>query len=297
MLVPVLFILFFIVLISGATLEVGAIAAHVALSERATAYADVALSRAINEYGTFLSQEIGQLGPQAVVTANQTPPAPGPTSAPSQLIPPYQDALSGTCNAPTSLTAAECPFSYTVHVTIGSSTAATLSGPNTSNELQTNYADEQKLSVRLDVNVVGTDALALPLAKRSIILVYRVYNNAPYATLAGARSIDTSTTSASVTAGDSSGGQETLSSGASADTRIHTVAWCTQIGYGLPSNHYTVVNHPPNNEGLSWNGANNAEELPCLTPAGAVLSTPMPTDHYDSHAWTSLGTANTGWSP
>jgi len=297
MFIPVLFILAFIVLISGATLEVGAIAAHIALSERATAYADVALSRAINEYGTFLSEEISQLGPAAVVTANQPPPAPGMTSPPSSLIPPYQDASKGTCNAPTSLTGAECPFSFAVHVTIGSSTAAALNGPNTSNQLQTNYADEQKLSVRLDVNVVGPDAAALPLAKRSIILMYRVYNNAPYATLTGARSIDTSTTSASVTAGDSSGGVETLGSGASADTRIHTVAWCTQIGDGVPPQNTTVIKRTPNNEGLSWNGNQNAQELPCLTPSGTIMSTPMPTDHYDSHPWTSLGTANTGWSP
>jgi hypothetical protein len=274
--IPVFFLLVFIVMIAGTTLEIGAITAQTALTNRANAYADVDMSRAISDYDVYLQNLVSYYG--SGVVANPI----------IQEAPSFANQDIRVCNMPVTSTSDPCPFFFRITVSPGESSVASAAGPDSSNELQSNYAGENKFAVGLEVDVLGKYQQSVPLARRLTYLTYRVYNEAPYATLSGSRvvSTDIGTTSGP---GDSAGQYDP---GPTNDTRIHTMAWCQQIGQPLASANAAPIQGAPNSEGLPWGTiGNDAYEVPCLT------TSPSPTDNYTTRKWNANQSSATGWSP
>ncbi|HTV74729.1 MAG TPA: hypothetical protein VME66_13615 [Candidatus Acidoferrales bacterium] len=277
MIIPVFFLLIFIVMMAGTTLEIGAITAQTAATNRANAYADVDMSRAISDYDVYLQDLVSYYG--STVVASQY----------IQQMPAFANQNIRVCNQPAADEGDPCPFYFRITVLPGQSTTAGSNGPDSSNELQSNETAENKFAVALEVDVFGKlqEAGAQPLAKRLTYLTYRVYNEAPYATLSGSRTVatDIGTTSGP---GDSAGQYDP---GPTDDTRIHTMAWCQQTGLPVASPNATPFSGKPYSEGLPWgNVPNGGVEVPCLT------TSPSPTDDYTTRQWNANMSAATGWS-
>jgi hypothetical protein len=267
-LVPIVFIIAFMLTLTGALLENDLRDAKVTLDATVARYSDVTMSDGVADFTHGLAGLVQRNG------------ASGPWPHEPSI-----SALKSTC-AVTDTTS--CPFRYRIQATItaGSSSAAS-GGADPASNLQAAVIDEQRVSARVTVTIVGPAGAVL--GTRTRFLTYRVFETAPYAVISGSRDSATVNGANSAAQGDSGGSPGTPASGTFDDTRIHVRLTCRTVTDNVVP--FTNDQQPAGNDGLPWgNAAQAAYEAPC---AGADT----PADVFRDENWGNGDTNSTGWTP
>jgi hypothetical protein len=273
-LVPIVFIVAFMLALTGALLENSMRGAKAALGAAVARYSDITMADAVADFTHGLAGVVERNG------------AGGPWSSE-----PSTSALKSACAAETP---ASCPFHYRIRATItaGSSSAAA-GGADAASNLQAAVINEQRVSARVTVTIVGSTGATL--GTRTRFLTYRVFDTTPYAVISGSRDSAAAIGAASAAQGDSGGapgtsGVDPASPAASGfdDTRIHVRLTCRTIIKGVVP--FTNDQQPAGNDGLPWgNAAQAAYEAPC--PAADA-----PADVFRDERWGNGDTNATGWT-
>jgi len=274
MLVPIVFIVAFMLALTGALLENSARGAKIALDAAVARYSDITMADAVADFTHGLA---------AVVERNG---AGGPWS--------YEPSTSAPKSACAAQTQPSCPFHYRIRATItaGSGTGAS-GGADSASNLQAAVINEQRVSASVTVTIVGSTGAML--GARTRFLTYRVFDTAPYAIVSGSRDSATAIGAASAAQGDSGGAAGTSGADPASpapsgfdDTRIHVRLTCrTVITDVVP---FANDQQPAGNDGLPWgNAAQAAYEAPC--PAADASA-----DVFRDERWGNGDTNATGWT-
>jgi hypothetical protein len=271
-LVPIVFIVAFIVTLTGAVLENNLRAAKGTLNAAVARFSDVTMTDGVADFTHGLARVVRLNG------------AGGPWS-----FEPSTSALKSSCAA--ALTA-DCPFRYRIRATItaGSGSAASGAGDSASN-LQAAIINEQRVSASVTVTIVGSTGATL--GTRTRFLTYRVFDTAPYAVISGSRDSATVNGAASAAQGDSGGAAGTpvadaASPGGFDDTRIHVRLTCRTIIENVVP--FSNDQQPAGNDGLPWgNAAQAAYEAPCPAVDAAA-------DIFRDEQWGNGDTNSSGWT-
>jgi hypothetical protein len=231
MLVPIVFIVAFMLALTGALLENSLRAAKDSLHAAVARYSQAAIADGVADFTHGLASFVARHGASG----------PWPDGTSSSIAKPVCAA------GPT----AACPFRYVISATItAASSAGDSTGADAVADLQATAIDEQRVSAVVTATVIGPSGARL--GARTRFLTYRVFGAAPYAVISGSRDIAT-VNGAQAAAQDDSGGAPGAGSAASGldDTRIHVRLTCSSAG----------------NDGLPWgNAQGEANEAPCVQP-------------------------------
>jgi hypothetical protein len=264
MLLPIVFILAFLMALTGALLENGAHTARVAYDAGVGAYADVGLADGVADFTHALAAYIAVNG------------SAGPWPEPSPSAP----RSACAAGAP-----AACPFAWIVSATItGAARAGSAGGTDALSNAQTAAIDEGRISANVTVTIV--DAAGNAVGTRSRLLTYRVFAAPPYAVISGARDSTAIDGSRHAAQGDSGGA---VATGGGDDTRIHAQLTCKTVTPDVVP--FTNDQQPAGNDGLPWGNAPQAAyEIPCSTDA-------TPADAFADERWTNGDAGASGWTP
>jgi hypothetical protein len=261
-LLPIVFVIAFMLALTGALLENSLRTAKSTLAAAVARYSDVALADGVADFTAGLAQVVRLRG-----------------ASTSWSHEPSTSGLKSGCSA---APAQRCPFRYTIRASVTSaSDTGAASGVDAAPNLQAAVIDEQRVSALVSVTIVGT--AGTPLGTRTRFLTYRVFDTAPYAVISGSRDIATVNGTRSAAQGDSGG-----AAGSADDTRIHVRLTCRTVIADLVafSNDQQVAG----NDGLPWgNTAQAAYEAPC---AGADA----PADVFRDERWGNGDTNDSGWT-
>jgi hypothetical protein len=275
-LVPIVFIVAFMLALTGALLENSMRAARQTLDAAVARYSDVTMADGVADFTHGLARVVRISG------------AGGPWSHKASF-----SALKSSCPPEA---AASCPFRYRIRATItaGSSSGAP-GGADAASNLQAAVINEQRVSASVTVTIVGASGAAL--GTRTRFLTYRVFDTAPYAVISGSRDSATVNGVASAAQGDSGGAPGSPAGGAESpdavpphadDTRIHVRLTCrTVIDNVVP---FSNDQQPAGNGGLPWgNAAQAAYEAPCPSADAAA-------DVFREERWDNGDTNSSGWT-
>jgi hypothetical protein len=236
--------------LSAAMLEASLVSAKISLDRKLSVYLDVGLAQGTADYVQEVQQYVSSHGAASISAM----------PIPKELSPGNTAPICGSLSS-----SAMCSLSYVATVQPISSTAAVTGGPDPTNSLEKQFADEQKLSAVLVVSIVGPDGQN-SLGQRMRELTLRVYDNGPFATLTGLRDIDTSEGTTSSAQGDSAGRNSTATD--LSDTTIRSLEVCQHGALlGNPATQGIPTHHTPASENLPWGNDNNgAWEVVCDLP-------------------------------
>jgi hypothetical protein len=273
-----LFIVAFMVALTGALLETSILGAKAAQNAAITRYSDVTIADGVADF----TRGLATLGPAHATRG------PGPRGT-------SRSAVRSGC-APD---AAACPFSYTISATI---TAASNDGDSLGDgdsiagdsalNVQAAAIDEQRVSARVTTSVMGPESTTL--GTRTRFLTYRVFMTAPYALVSGSRDGATVIGAAAAAQGDSGGaasatGARPAGPATFDDTRIHVRLACATVTAAVVP--FVNDQQLAGNDGLPWGNAPRAAyEAPCASPDA-------PVDDFVDERWTNGDTDASGWTP
>jgi hypothetical protein len=270
MLVPIVFIVAFMLALTGALLENSLRGAKVTLQAAVARYSDVAIADGVADFTHGLAEVVRLNGASS----------PWPHEA-------SRSAPKSGCGS-----VLPCPFRYTIRAAITSASGDGTAGGDAAQNLQAAFINEQRVSAIVTVSL--TAAAGTPLGTRTRFLTYRIFDSAPYAVISGSRDIATVNGARSSAQGDSGGAAgsapavDSLPGAAFDDTRIHVRLTCrTAIENLVPfSNDQQIAG----NDGLPWgNAAQAAYEAPC-TGADAAA------DIFRDERWGNGDTNPSGWT-
>jgi hypothetical protein len=262
MLVPIVFVLAFLLALTGALLDNSARAVAIAHGAEVARYSDAAIADGVADFTAGLGAFVAAHGPDG----------PWPTAT----------AASAPRSACAPAAGTGCAFTYVIRGTITNASApGDAAAGDAAPNLQSSVIDEQRVSAVVSIELRGP---AATVATRTRFLTYRVFATAPYAIVSGSRDIATVNGSAAAAQGDSGGAAGT----GSADTRIHVRLSCRTVTPDV----VPLVNdqQAPGNDGLPWgNAAGAAYEAPCTIPDA-------PADAFRSEHWQNGDTNTSGWT-
>jgi hypothetical protein len=274
LLIPIVFIVAFLLTLTGALLENDLRAAKVTLHMAVARYSDITIADGVADFTHGLAHVVQRAG------------ASGPWS--------YEPSTSALKPACAVAAAQRCPFRYRIRATItAASGTGAAGGADAASNLQAAVINEQRVSALVTVTIIGETATIL--GARTRFLTYRVFDTAPYAVISGSRDIATVNGTNAAAQGDSGGASGSPASGAPArapteldDTRIHVRLTCrTVIANIVP---FSNDQQAAGNDGLPWGNAPHAAyETPC--PADDA-----PADVFRDERWGNGDTNASGWT-
>lgn len=267
MLLPILWFVALMALLSGAMLEMSMMGSRIGLNRSIAAYTDMAMNRAVTNYVNQLQQDVHVGG-----TAHAM-------NSPNFRYVTDVEPLCGTRTS-TGL----CSLNYFVFGRLNQSSSSS-TGRTPANALQKQFAFEEKVNATITVQVPGQNGDTL--AERTRLLTFRIYNNAPYATLTGERDVDTSVGLVDSAQGDTAG--RNVGATDYSNTAILVRMTCQQMGRPAGDTRGSPVAHSAASEHLPWgNDTNGAYEVQCVAPDQDV-------SNFNSPYWNGNSQRPTGW--
>jgi len=245
-LLPIGFLLTFMLTLTGALLANGLRAAKIAQHADVARYSAVTIADGVADFTHGLAQFVALHG----------------SGGPWPLKPSHS-ALRSACSAD-----AACPFEYAVSGVITAASAASTSGADAAPNLQAAAIDEQRVSAIVTVSIIGRAGVTV--GTRTRFLTYRVFTTAPYAVISGSRDVaapgGAPSSGAQGDTGGTAGDPAPIDPAATpppGDTRIHVRLTCGTVSPNVVP--FANDQQAAGNDGLPWGDtAQAAHESPCV---------------------------------